>query len=67
MIRRLGTMMVIEPFQQDVSRTDDRARFCLDTYRPTAPFSTPFAPICGRVFGLFLQPIFQIFGTLGPS
>jgi len=44
MIRRLGTMAVIEPFQQDVSRTDDRARLCLDTHRPTAPFSTPSQP-----------------------
>jgi hypothetical protein len=38
-------MVVTEPFQQDVSRTDDRARSRLDTYRPAALFSTPFAPI----------------------
>src|SRR5215469_14593186 len=63
MIRRLGTMAVIEPFQQGVSRTDDRARLCLDTHRPTAPFSTPFAAICGGVFGVCLQPIFEVFGT----
>src|SRR5215469_16212938 len=44
MIRRFGTMAVIEPFQQDVSRTDDRACFCLDTTGRQLPFSTPSRP-----------------------
>jgi hypothetical protein len=61
-------MAVIEPFQQDVSRTDDRARLCLDTHRPTALFSTPFAPILRRVlvWGKFLTGIALSSGLVAP-
>jgi hypothetical protein len=55
-------MAVTELAQQDVSRTDYRAHFRLDTYRPAALFSTPRARF-GGVFGAFLQPISEIFGA----
>ena len=60
--RWFRAMAVTELAQQDVSRTDYRAHFRLDTYRPAALFSTPRARF-GGVFGAFLQPISEIFGA----
>ena len=42
--RWFRAMAVTELAQQDVSRTDYRAHFRLDTYRPAALFSTPSRP-----------------------
>ena len=56
--RWFRAMAVTELAQQDVSRTDYRAHFRLDTYRPAALFSTPSRPF-RRGFGAF-QPIFEI-------
>jgi len=53
MIRQLGTMAVIEPFQKDVSRTDDRA---VSRHAPAeSSFFDPFAAICRGVFGVYLH------------
>jgi len=43
--RWFRAMAVTELAQQDVSRTDYRAHFRLDTYRPAASCPTPFAPV----------------------
>ena len=60
--RWFRAMAVTELAQQDVSRTDYRAHFRLDTYRPAALFSTPSRPF-RRGFQRALQPIFEILGA----
>jgi len=60
--RWFRAMAVTELAQQDVSRTDYRAHFRLDTYRPAAPFSTPSRPF-RRGFQRVSPADFEILGA----
>jgi hypothetical protein len=55
-------MAVIEPIQQDVSRTDELGSSVSRHAPADSSFFDPFAAICRGVFGVYLHPIFEVFG-----